>query len=125
MKKLVVLFVGIFLFTLTANAQVTKAQIEAAFTELGASIADVDELYIGNTITFYTDGSHSRSSSKYKKFPKEGTKNSFALTDNSIKMTYYVSDKAEEVHLFPYKSISQFQLARVNGMIYMNIYLHD
>ncbi|MCA6364920.1 MAG: hypothetical protein IM638_17950 [Bacteroidetes bacterium] len=125
MKKVIFLFAGIFLFTLIAQAQVTKAQAQAAFDEIGANIADVEQLYVGNTIAFYTDGSHSRTTATYKKFPAENARNGFSLTDNSLKMTYYKNDKAEEVHLFPYNSISRFQVVRVDGKLYINIYLRD
>lgn len=125
MKKLVALFAGIFLFTLAVNAQVTKAQIQAAFDEMGANIADVEKLYVGNVMSFYNDGTHSRTSVTYNKFPAEGSKNSFSLTDNSLKMTYYKNDKIEEVHLYPYVAISRFQVVRVDGKLYINIYMRD
>jgi hypothetical protein len=125
MKKVILVFAGIFLFTLIAQAQVTKAQVQAAFDEIGANIADVEKLFVGNVMTFYTDGTHSRTSVTYKKFPDDESKNTFSLTDNSLKMTYYKKDKAEEVHLYPYVSISRFQLVRVDGKLYINIYLRD
>lgn len=123
MKKLALVFGLITCFSLTAKAQVTIAQVETSLKEMNATMDDVVQLYIGNVIKFYTDGSNKRTDETYEKTVSIGGTNSFSLTENGLKVTYSKNGVISAVKFFPFSMITTVSISKNEKGVYINIYL--
>jgi hypothetical protein len=123
MKKVIALLVFVIGLTVSANAQVTKAQVEASLTEMNATMNDVVQFYVGNVIKFYTDGSSKRTDDTYVKTVSIGATNSFSLTENGIKVTYSKNGVISAVKIFPFSVITAVSISKDEKGVYIYIYL--
>jgi hypothetical protein len=115
MKKLIL--VAFLFISIKSFAQVTKADFETCFAEMG--IVKFNSIFLNNIKNFYMDGTHSVTFSEY-----EGPKTTYELTNTSILLKYY-SDNTKTtlngVTAVPYISIKYF----IAGKESMTILLKD
>jgi hypothetical protein len=123
MKKVIALLVFVVGLTVSANAQVTKAQVEASLKEMNATMDDVVRLYIGNVIKFYSDGSNRRTDETYEKTVSKGSTNSFSLTENGLKVTYSENGVISSVKIFPFSMITTLSISKIEKGVNISIYL--
>ena len=123
MKKVIALLVFIVGLTVSANAQVTKAQVEESLKEMNATMDDVVQLYIGNVIKFYTDGSNRRADETYEKTVSIGSTNSFSLTENGLKVTFSINGVISSLKIFPFSMITTLSISKNEKGVYIYIYL--
>ncbi|MCB9225525.1 MAG: hypothetical protein R2780_01955 [Crocinitomicaceae bacterium] len=113
MKRYTLLFL-LFIST-SAISQVTRNEIEVMMTEIGTSIDKMEELFVGNVMDYYQDGTSKQTYDKYKS--EKG--NVFKLTDNGIKAIYQPEGKVKSVFFVPYSNILTIDI----GVNYMTIYI--
>lgn len=101
MKKTVALFLLFAGINFSANALVTKADIESMLVAVGTSLDNMEKIYVYNTMTYYTDGTHKQTYSEYTK--ESG--NIVSLTDTGIKLTYKPNGVVTSVYFIAYSSI--------------------
>ncbi len=120
MKKL--LFVTVILLGLQSivSAQFSKTDVDQMMEELGTTEDKIETLYIGNTLTFYTDGSYKHTSEKYKKVNGDYG-NSVKITESGILLKTTKGGTLHSLKLLPYKSISNIYIS----MNYIEIYLKN
>jgi hypothetical protein len=123
MKKVIALLVFVVGLTVSANAQVTKAQVEESLKEMNATMDDVVQLYIGNVIKFYTDGSNRRADETYEKTVSIGSTNSFSLTENGLKVTFSKNGVISSLKIFPFSMITTLSISKNEKGVYIYIYL--
>ena len=104
------LFIG-----LSAGAQVTKGDIDRMMSDLGTSADKITEIYIGNTMTYYKDGTSKQSYTIYN--ADKGNK--IVFTDNGIRVNWHKDGAIKSVYFIPYKSIITYQM----GVDYINVYV--
>src|SRR5687768_6651000 len=102
MKKLIL--IAFFSAGISSFAQITKADFETAFKNMGST--EFKSIFLNNIKTFYTDGTNKITYSEY-----EGPKTSYELTNTCILLKYY-SDNTKTtlngVTTVPYNSINYF-----------------
>ena len=120
MKRLmlvVTLFIG---FQFMSTAQVTKADVLQMMKNVGTSEAQITTLYVGNILTFYTDGSYKRTTEKYNKTYKT-YENTIEIIDSGVLLKTTKDGKPSTNKLFPFKSMNTISVS-VAGI---DIYLKD
>ena len=117
MKKFMLAFALVAGLSISANAHVTKADIQAMLTEIGTSLDKIETIYLYNTNTYYTDGS---STTFYDKYTKEKG-NHCSLTDSGIKLTYKPGGVVTSAMLIAYSSILTIDI----GQDYISISLYQ
>ena len=121
MKKLFsTIFLGLVLSS-SLFAQVSKSEVEKMMADAGASSATIVKLYVGNTITFYTDGTNKRSYAIYENPGPSSSENKVVLTETGLKLVNSKDGKIISSSLFPYNNISNIYISATN----INIYLRD
>lgn len=115
MKKIFLAFLLFAGTTFTANAHITKAEIMTMLTELGTSLDKINEVYVYNTMTYFTDGTSKQTFDKYLK--EKG--NHLSLTDTGIKLTYKPEGVLTSVFFMPYDSILTIDV----GVNYISVWL--
>ena len=115
MKKLILLLVIVAGSYSNAKAYITKADIESMMTEIGTSLDKIAEVFIGNTMSYYNDGTKKESFDKYTK--EKG--NVISLTDTGIKVVYKPGGVATSVFFVAYSSIITFDI----GQDYITLYI--
>lgn len=92
------LFVGV---SGTLNAQITKADLLGMMTDMGTSPEKIATVYVGNTMTYFKDGTSKQFYSKYT-----GDKgNVVTLTDYGIRVNWQPEGTAKSIFYIPYSSI--------------------
>jgi hypothetical protein len=123
MKKVIALLVFAVGLTVSANAQVTKAQVEASLKEMNATMDDVVQLYIGNVIAFYVDGTNKRTTEKYQRKVDSDGINKFSLTENGLKISYEKNGVISFVKIIPFSMITTIEISKNDKGIYISIYM--
>lgn len=88
--------------------------------ELGTSEDKIENLYIGNTLVFYKDGSYKKTYEKYTKVNGEYG-NSVKITESGILLKTTKGGKLHSLKLLPFTSISSIYISAD----YIEIYLKD
>jgi len=101
MKKLFFLFVLFTGINFSANALVTKTDIESMLTAIGTSLDKIETIYVNNTTSYFADGTNKLTYNEYSK--KSG--NIVSLTDTGIKLTYAPAGVVTSIYFIPYSSI--------------------
>jgi len=114
MKKLLLITV-LFFGAISSKAHVTKADIESMLTELGTTLDRMDNIFIGNTMTYFNDGT---SKQWYDNYTKEKG-NKFILTETGFKIVYKPGGVVTSIFFVPYTNIITIDI----GLDYINIYL--
>jgi hypothetical protein len=123
MKKLALIFGLVTCFSLTTKAQVTKAQVETSLKEMNITMDDVVEIYIANTIVFYSDGTNKHTYEKYNKTVSGGGTNKFSLTDNGLKITFEKDGTVQFVKIIPFSMITNIEISKAEKGIFINVAL--
>lgn len=116
MKKIFALFLLFAGINLSANALVTKTDIELMLASVGTSLDNMERIYVYNTMTYYTDGTHKQTYSEYTK--ENG--NIVSLTDTGIKITYTPKGVVTSVYFIAYSSTLTIDV----GKDYLSISLY-
>jgi hypothetical protein len=103
------------LISVTASSQVTRNEIEVMMTEVGTNMDNIEELFVGNTMDYFKDGT---SKETYDKYSAERG-NVFKLTDNGIKAIFKPEGKVKSVYFVPYSVITTIDI----GMNYITLYI--
>lgn len=98
-----------------SSAFITKADIESMMTEIGTSLDKISEVFVGNTMSYFNDGTKKETFDKYTK--EKG--NVVVLTDTGIKVVYKPSGVTTSVFFIPYSSIITFDI----GKDYITLYV--
>lgn len=120
MKKFVLVLIISCAFAINTNAQITKASVERMLTELGSSINNVETLYIGNLMTYYTDGTNKMTYAKYNKTNGDYI-NTLQLTNEGIILKTKKNGAENSRDLFPFNNIKRINVEAK----YIGIYLND
>ncbi|MFN8711786.1 MAG: hypothetical protein ACK5Z2_02955 [Bacteroidota bacterium] len=123
MKKLALIFGLVTCFSLTAEAQVTKAQVETSLKEMNITMDDVVEIYIANTIVFYSDGTNKHTYEKYNRTVSGGGVNKFSLTDNGLKITFEKDGTVQFVKIIPFSMITNIEISKAEKGVFINVAL--
>jgi hypothetical protein len=113
MKRLVL--VSLLILSSNVFSQVSRNEIEMMLTEIGTSMNKIEELFVGNTMDYYKDGTSKQTFDKYR--AEKG--NIFTLTDGGIKAIYKPEGKVKSVFFIPYSSIITIDI----GLNYMTLYI--
>ena len=105
----------ILFFGFSASAHITKADIEKMMSDIGTSADKITTLYIGNTMTYYKDGSSKQGYAIYEK----SNGNSISFTENGIRANWTKDGALKSVVYIPYSSINNFQI----GVDFVNCYI--
>jgi hypothetical protein len=121
MKKILSILAFGILFCTQLNAQVSKSDIEKMMTDAGTTSASITSVYVGNTTTFYTDGSWKRTDATYKNPSGTGGENKFTLAESGVRIVFSKEGKIVSSILFPYANISSISV----GATGITMYLRD
>lgn len=113
MKRTFLLF--ILFISAQAYSQITRSEIEVMMTEIGTSLDKIEELFVGNVMDYYQDGTSKQTFDKYRS--EKG--NVFKLTDNGIKAIYKPEGTVKSVFFIPYSSIITIDI----GVNYITLYI--
>jgi len=118
MKKLLLVALIAFGLQSISTAQVTKADVLLMMKNVGTTGAQITSLYVGNILTFYTDGSYKRTSEKYSKTYKT-YENKFIVIDSGILLKTSNEGKPTSNKLYPFKSMNTIYVSTTGIEIYL------
>lgn len=101
----IILAVGL---TISAQAQITEADIKGQLQEMGVKIGAMKKFYVNNLITGYNSGKIDRVSRKYELGPQA----KLQLTERGIKKLTYKNGKVTFIVFYPYASIVNYLVSR-------------
>lgn len=116
MKKLLLGITMILGCSFMTSAQITAEDIVAMMDDVGTTPEQIKTVYVGSTMSYYTDGTKRESYDKYNY--EKG--NRFDLADNGIRVNYKPDGQFSSVFYIPYTSILTFEV----GKDFINIFLY-
>ncbi|KOY86040.1 hypothetical protein AD998_07675 [bacterium 336/3] len=115
---LIVLFLGVC--SLSANAQVKKADVMQTLVDVGITLKDIKEVFIDGTLETLNDRSWRRS---FDKFEREGKKAfEVVLTDSGVKILITANDGTRYSNFYSYSNIKSIT---TNSTGYLGIDITD